>query len=96
MRTKALDHIAVTVGNTARSLDFYVGKLGFVQVEQHQLTESSISPVFGLTGASGQSTRLIAHGGLGLAGGAADRPVSGGVFAVDLGVRGLPAMPPAH
>ncbi len=60
MRTKALDHIAVTVSNTARSLDFYVGKLGFVQVEQHQLPESSISPVFGLTGASGQSTRLIA------------------------------------
>lgn len=60
MRAKALDHIAVTVSDTQRSLQFYVGKLGFVQVEQHQLPESSISAVFGLTGASGQSTRLIA------------------------------------
>jgi catechol 2,3-dioxygenase-like lactoylglutathione lyase family enzyme len=60
VKVKALDHIAVTVSDTERALAFYVGQLGFVQVEQHQLPESSISPVFGLTGASGQSTRLIA------------------------------------
>ena len=58
MRVKSLDHIAVTVSNTERSLEFYVGMLGMVQVEQHQLPSESISGVFGLTNASGQSTRL--------------------------------------
>lgn len=58
MQVRALNHIAVTVSDTHRSLDFYVGKLGLVQVEQHNLPRSSIDTVFGLTGASGTSTRL--------------------------------------
>ena len=58
MRVRSLDHIAVTVSNTDRALEFYVGMLGMVQVEQHQLPPESISGVFGLTNASGQSTRL--------------------------------------
>lgn len=58
MRVRALNHIAVTVSDTQQSLDFYVGKLGLVQVEQHHLPMSSIDTVFGLTGASGISTRL--------------------------------------
>ena len=62
MQVRALNHIAVTVADTQRSLDFYVGKLGLVQVEQHHLPMSSIDTVFGLTGASGTSTRLQVPG----------------------------------
>ena len=62
MQVRVLNHIAVTVSDTQRSLDFYVGKLGLVQVEQHQLPKSSIDAVFGLTGASGTSTRLQVPG----------------------------------
>lgn len=62
MQVRALNHIAVTVTDTQRSLDFYVGKLGLVQVEQHHLPTSSIDTVFGLTGASGTSTRLQVPG----------------------------------
>lgn len=62
MQVRALNHIAVTVTDTQRSLDFYVGKLGLVQVEQHHLPMSSIDTVFGLTGASGTSTRLQVPG----------------------------------
>lgn len=62
MQVRALNHIAVTVTDTQRSLDFYVGALGLVQVEQHHLPMSSIDTVFGLTGASGTSTRLQVPG----------------------------------
>jgi glyoxylase I family protein len=62
MQVRALNHIAVTVSDTQRSLDFYVGMLGLVQVEQHHLPMSSIDTVFGLTGASGTSTRLQVPG----------------------------------
>lgn len=62
MQVRVLNHIAVTVSNTQRSLDFYVGMLGLEQVEQHQLPMSSIDAVFGLTGASGTSTRLQVPG----------------------------------
>ena len=62
MQVRVLNHIAVTVSDTQRSLDFYVVKLGLVQVEQHQLPKSSIDAVFGLTGASGTSTRLQVPG----------------------------------
>ena len=62
MQVRALNHIAVTVSDTQRSLDFYVGKLGLIQVEQHHLPMSSIDTVFGLTGASGTSTRLQVPG----------------------------------
>lgn len=62
MQVRALNHIAVTVTDTQRSLDFYVGKLGLIQVEQHTLPMSSIDMVFGLTGASGTSTRLQVPG----------------------------------
>ena len=62
MQVRALNHIAVTVADTQRSLDFYVGKLGLIQMEQHQLPSSSIDTVFGLRGASGTSTRLQVPG----------------------------------
>lgn len=62
MQVRVLNHIAVTVSSTQRSLDFYVGMLGLKQVEQHQLPMSSIDAVFGLTGASGTSTRLQVPG----------------------------------
>jgi glyoxylase I family protein len=62
MQVRVLNHIAVTVSNTQRSLDFYVGMLGLEQVEQHQLPMSSIDAVFGLTRASGTSTRLQVPG----------------------------------
>jgi len=62
MQVRVLNHIAVTVSSTQRSLDFYVGMLGLEQVEQHHLPMSSIDAVFGLTGASGTSTRLQVPG----------------------------------
>jgi lactoylglutathione lyase len=62
LQVRALNHIAVTVRDTQKSLDFYVGKLGLVQVEQHVLPKSSIDTVFGLSGASGTSTRLQVPG----------------------------------
>ena len=37
MKVKAFDHVAVTVSDSQKALEFYVGKLGLKQVEQHQL-----------------------------------------------------------
>jgi len=62
MQVRRLDHLAITVADTARSLAFYVDLLGLEQVEQHELPSSSIDTVFGLSGASGRSTRLCAPG----------------------------------
>jgi len=62
MKVTKLDHLAITVADTARSLEFYVGLLGLEQVEQHDLPSESIDTVFGLSGASGRSTRLCAPG----------------------------------
>jgi catechol 2,3-dioxygenase-like lactoylglutathione lyase family enzyme len=36
MQVRALNRIAVTVSDTQRSLDFYVGKLGLVQVASNR------------------------------------------------------------
>jgi catechol 2,3-dioxygenase-like lactoylglutathione lyase family enzyme len=60
MKVKALDHIAITVSNTQRSLEFYVGKLGLKQVEQHQLEGDKVDEANGTHGARAQSTRLAA------------------------------------
>ena len=60
MKVKAVDHLAVTVSDTERSLEFYVGKLGLRQVEQHQLEGEKCDEAGGTNGASAQSTRLAA------------------------------------
>ena len=62
MKARAVDHLAVTVSNTERALEFYVGKLGLKQVEQHQLEGDKVDAVTGLKSAQAQSTRLIAEG----------------------------------
>jgi len=55
-----LDHIAITVSDTTRSLDFYCGLLGLVKVEQHQLAGEDMDKVNGRTSGRAQSTRLSA------------------------------------
>lgn len=60
MRVKTFDHVAVTVTDTERSLEFYVGKLGLRQVEQHQLEGDKVDMANGLVNARAQSTRLQA------------------------------------
>lgn len=62
MKVKALDHIAITVSDTQRALEFYVGKLGLKQVEQHQLEGEKSDMAGGLQGSRAQSTRLAADG----------------------------------
>jgi catechol 2,3-dioxygenase-like lactoylglutathione lyase family enzyme len=62
MKVKAVDHFAVTVSDTERALEFYVGKLGLKQVEQHQLEGDGCDEVCGHKGTRAQSTRLIAEG----------------------------------
>jgi glyoxylase I family protein len=60
MIAKTLDHIAVNVSNTQRSLDFYCGILGLKQVEQHHLQGDEVDRMNGLKGVHAQSTRLAA------------------------------------
>lgn len=60
MKVKGLDHIAVTVSDTQRSLDFYCGLLGLTQVEQHQLAAEDVKKANAIDNARGQSTRLAA------------------------------------
>ena len=60
MKVRAFDHVAVTVKDTERALEFYVGKLGLKQVEQHQLEGDNIDKCIGIKGLRGQSTRLQA------------------------------------
>ena len=62
MVAKALDHIAITVSDTERSLRFYRDALGLEQVEQHQLDGAKIEMALGVAGAKAQSTRLAAKG----------------------------------
>jgi len=62
MRVKTFDHVAVTVSNTERALEFYVDKLGLSRAEQHQLEGDSVDEANGLQGARAQSTRLQAPG----------------------------------
>jgi len=62
MKVKALDHIAVTVSDTQRSLEFYCGLLGLEQVEQHQLAAADVKKANDIDNARGQSTRLAAAG----------------------------------
>jgi glyoxylase I family protein len=60
MPVGGLDHIAITVSDTQRSLDFYCGVLGLRQVEQHQLVGEDIDRANGIKGGAAQSTRLAA------------------------------------
>ena len=60
MKVKTFDHMAVTVSDTEKALEFYVGKLGLRQAEQHQLEGDKVDEANGLTGARAQSTRLLA------------------------------------
>jgi catechol 2,3-dioxygenase-like lactoylglutathione lyase family enzyme len=62
MVAKALDHIAITVSDTERSLQFYRDALGLEQVEQHQLDGAKIEKALGVAGANAQSTRMAAKG----------------------------------
>jgi catechol 2,3-dioxygenase-like lactoylglutathione lyase family enzyme len=62
MVAKALDHIAITVSETERSLHFYRDALGLEQVEQHQLDGAKIEKALGVAGANAQSTRMAAKG----------------------------------
>jgi glyoxylase I family protein len=62
MIARALNHIAVTVSDTERSLAFYCGLLGLEQVEQHPLEGDKIEKALGLAGARAKSTRLAAPG----------------------------------
>jgi glyoxylase I family protein len=62
MVARALDHIAITVSDTERSLKFYCGLLGLEQVEQHPLEGDKIEKALGIVGARAQSTRLAAPG----------------------------------
>ena len=60
VKATKFDHVAITVSDTQKSLDFYVGKLGLRQVEQHALEGDKVDEANGLQGARAQSTRLIA------------------------------------
>lgn len=60
MPVKGLDHIAITVSDTPRSLDFYCGLLGLRQVEQHPLAAEDVDKASGLKLGRAQSTRLAA------------------------------------
>lgn len=60
MKVKAFDHVAITVSDTERALEFYVGKLGLRQVEQHQLEGEKCDMAGGMQGSRAQSTRLAA------------------------------------
>ena len=60
MKVKTFDHVAVTVSDTERALEFYVGKLGLRQAENHQLEGDKVDEASGLVGARAQSTRLLA------------------------------------
>ena len=60
MKVKALDHVAITVSDTQRALEFYVGQLGLRQVEQHQLEGDKCDMAGGMQGSRAQSTRLAA------------------------------------
>lgn len=55
-----LDHLAITVSDTKRSLDFYCGLLGLEQTEQHQLAGPDIDKANGINAGRAQSTRLAA------------------------------------
>ena len=60
MKVKTFDHMAVTVSDTERALEFYVGKLGLRLAENHQLEGDKVDEANGLRGARAQSTRLLA------------------------------------
>ena len=60
VKATKFDHVAITVSDTQKSLDFYVGKLGLRQVEQHALEGDKVDEANGLQGARAQSTRLLA------------------------------------
>jgi catechol 2,3-dioxygenase-like lactoylglutathione lyase family enzyme len=62
VKARAIDHIAVTVSDTRRALDFYCGVLGLEQVEQHQLAAADVKKANAIENARGQSTRLRAAG----------------------------------
>src|SRR5215510_13584116 len=53
-----LDHIAVTVSDLSRSLEFYSKALGFQEVERHRLEGETISTMAGKPGVVMQVVRL--------------------------------------
>ena len=60
MKARKFDHVAVTVSNTQRALEFYVNKLGLQLIENHQLEGDKLEEALGLRNARAQSTRLSA------------------------------------
>ena len=60
MKARKFDHVAVTVSNTQRALEFYVDKLGLQLIENHQLEGDKLEEALGLRNARAQSTRLSA------------------------------------
>lgn len=60
MIAKTLDHIAINVSDTQRSLDFYCGIFGLKQVEQHRLQGDEVDRMNAMQGVYAQSTRLAA------------------------------------
>lgn len=43
MKVKAFDHVAISVSDTEKALELYVGKLGLRQVEKHHLEGKSVT-----------------------------------------------------
>lgn len=60
MKVKAFDHVAISVSDTEKALELYVGKLGLRQVEKHHLEGEKCDKAGGMQGSRAQSTRLAA------------------------------------
>jgi catechol 2,3-dioxygenase-like lactoylglutathione lyase family enzyme len=50
VKAKRFDHVAVTVSDTKRSLEFYVDQLGLRLMENHQLEGAGVDEANGLQG----------------------------------------------
>lgn len=59
---KNLDHVAVTVSDLDRSLDFYTNVLGFEEMERHRLEGQEISAMAGKPKVIMQVVRLAPPG----------------------------------
>jgi catechol 2,3-dioxygenase-like lactoylglutathione lyase family enzyme len=60
MVARTLDHIAITVSDTERSMEFYCGLLGLKMVESHRHSGEEVDRMNQMTGLVAQSTRLAA------------------------------------